>query len=96
MERPHIEFASQLTWVANELGIELEWHSANWIAQLRHGAETAYVVGFTFPLNNAASAQLARDKVEGGEIHQAEIRAVVFIPADPFVIIQKVAAAVQN
>jgi ribosomal protein S6--L-glutamate ligase len=63
MERPHIEFASQLTWVANELGIELEWHSANWIAQLRHGAETAYVVGFTFPLNNAASAQLARDKV---------------------------------
>jgi ribosomal protein S6--L-glutamate ligase len=62
-EIPRPEFSSQITQIAEDLGLGLEWHSAHWIAQLRKGSRVIYIIGYIFPLNNAASAQLAHDKV---------------------------------
>jgi glutathione synthase/RimK-type ligase-like ATP-grasp enzyme len=62
-EAPRPAFSSQITQVTKELNIDLEWCSANWVARLRKGTKVAHIVGYTFPLNNSASAQLAHDKV---------------------------------
>lgn len=56
-------FAGQLDTAAADLGIQLTWLSDFWVAQLSKDAVVKYVIGNMFPLNNAAGALLANDKV---------------------------------
>jgi ribosomal protein S6--L-glutamate ligase len=44
-------------------GVALRWHSEHWIAELEAYGRSRHVVGYNFPLNDAASALLATDKV---------------------------------
>lgn len=55
-------FVHQITEAAREHGIELRWCSDYWVARLGRDDVVEYVVGYTFPLNNAASANVANDK----------------------------------
>ncbi|GLU50069.1 ATP-grasp domain-containing protein [Nocardiopsis ansamitocini] len=55
-------FTAQLQAAADTLGVRLEWRSDSWIARLSAEGTTRYVIGYHFPVNNAASAQLAGDK----------------------------------
>lgn len=61
-------FAAQLESAATAFGVELRWVSDRWIALLRQDSRNAAVVGYTFPLNNAAAAELANDKVAAFEM----------------------------
>jgi glutathione synthase/RimK-type ligase-like ATP-grasp enzyme len=55
-------FVAQLTNAAMALGAEIAWLSSDYIAALTCGSHTAMVVGYHFPLNNAAACALADDK----------------------------------
>jgi ribosomal protein S6--L-glutamate ligase len=55
-------FTGQISEIAAQGGISLVWHSANWIAELQRDGRSCYLIGYTFPLNNAASAHIAHDK----------------------------------
>lgn len=55
-------FVEQLSSAAATLGIRLTWHSDFWVARLTKGAVTKHVIGYTFPLNDAAAAQVTSDK----------------------------------
>lgn len=61
-------FTGQVESAAAALDIELAWLSHQWIAKLHRPPRTAAIVGYTFSLNNAASAQLATDKVAAYEV----------------------------
>jgi len=43
-------------------GIAITWFSGSWIARLEKAGATAYIYGFTFPLNNAVTGAIIRDK----------------------------------
>lgn len=53
----HIELACA------ELGLDVRWSCDYWVANIRSGDRTTRIVGYTFALNDAASAELALDKV---------------------------------
>ncbi|WP_405584627.1 RimK family alpha-L-glutamate ligase [Streptomyces sp. NBC_01190] len=59
--RPH--FVACLGRAAELAGAELRWHSGHWVAELRADGRRRHVVGYNFPLNDAASATIASDKV---------------------------------
>uniref|UniRef100_UPI00053B2C5E hypothetical protein n=1 Tax=Kitasatospora sp. MBT63 TaxID=1444768 RepID=UPI00053B2C5E len=59
--RPY--FTAQLTRAAALAGADLTWHSRGWVAELRRGGRHTHVVGYEFPLNDAAAAAVAADKV---------------------------------
>lgn len=61
-------FVAQLESAAEAFGVELQWVSDQWVALLRQKSRNAVVVGYTFPLNNAAAAELANDKVAAFEM----------------------------
>ncbi|WP_285611218.1 ATP-grasp domain-containing protein [Actinokineospora globicatena] len=46
-----------------ELGGVVAWHSGHWIGELCRGAARGLIIGYSFPLNNVASAKAADDKV---------------------------------
>ncbi|RLK54568.1 ATP-grasp domain-containing protein [Actinokineospora cianjurensis] len=46
-----------------ELGGRVAWHSGHWIGELILGASRGLIIGYSFPLNNVASAKAADDKV---------------------------------
>ena len=56
-------FVAQLETAATASGVELRWLSDGWIALLHGTSRHAAIMGYTFPLNNAAAAELANDKV---------------------------------
>lgn len=61
-------FVAQLDFAAKAFGIELQWASDSWIALVQKNSQTAAIVGYTFPLNTAAAAELANDKVAAFEM----------------------------
>jgi ribosomal protein S6--L-glutamate ligase len=70
-------FINQLNTAADDLGIQLSWLSDFWVAQLEKDALVKYVIGYTFPLNNASAAQVASDKVAAAAILSASRLPVV-------------------
>ncbi|MBM7771991.1 ribosomal protein S6--L-glutamate ligase [Actinokineospora baliensis] len=46
-----------------ELGAGITWHSGHWIGEISRGAARGLIIGYSFPLNNVASAKAADDKV---------------------------------
>jgi len=64
--RPH--FVAQITNAAAALGAEATWLSGDYIAALRRGQRTAMIVGYHFPLSNAAACALADDKSATAEV----------------------------
>lgn len=57
------DFVAHMERAAALSGAELRWYSGQWVAELHHGGRRRLVVGYRFPLNDAASALLATDKV---------------------------------
>lgn len=49
--------------ICKEQGITRTWLSDSWIARLEYGGKACFVHGYIFPLNNASSAAIMRDKV---------------------------------
>ena len=58
--RPH--FIQQIHQAAQKLDIDVKWHSDQWVCELNKDGRTEYIIGYTLPLNNAASTQIASDK----------------------------------
>ncbi|WP_433271714.1 ATP-grasp domain-containing protein [Actinosynnema sp. CS-041913] len=56
-------FVAQVEQAAAEAGAKVRWHSDHWLAELVADDRRALVIGQVFPVNNAASAQVATDKV---------------------------------
>ncbi len=56
-------FVTHMERAAARSGVDLRWHSEHWVAELRSHGRRCHVVGYNFPLNDAASALLATDKV---------------------------------
>jgi glutathione synthase/RimK-type ligase-like ATP-grasp enzyme len=56
------KFTSHMEWGAAACGVRLRWLSDGWLAQLAKGGRTKYVIGYSFPLNDDAAAQIANDK----------------------------------
>ena len=56
-------FVKQIGEAAEAQGIELDWLSDYWVARLRRAETTKYLTGYTFPVNDAAAANIANDKV---------------------------------
>ncbi|WP_253890498.1 ATP-grasp domain-containing protein [Actinokineospora diospyrosa] len=46
-----------------ELGGSIAWHSGHWIGEISRGGARGLIIGYSFPLNNVASAKAADDKV---------------------------------
>lgn len=57
-----------MTSGAAALGAEIRWLSGDYVATVTRGARTAMIVGYHFPLNNAAAAALADDKSATAEV----------------------------
>jgi len=55
--------ASELGWIWTSVG-------GGWVQRLERAGTTHYVVGYSFPHNNCASAQLANDKSATAEVLQ--------------------------
>lgn len=55
-------FVAHLTNAAAALGADITWLSDDYVAAVRCGRQTAMIVGYHFPLNNAAAEALADDK----------------------------------
>jgi ribosomal protein S6--L-glutamate ligase len=61
-------FVAQITNAAAALGAETTWLSGDYIAAVRRGERAAMIVGYHFPLNNAAACALADDKSATAEV----------------------------
>ena len=55
-------FVAQITSAAVALGAEITWLSSDYVAEVTRGPHVAVIVGYHFPLNNAAACTLADDK----------------------------------
>lgn len=55
-------FIGQITEAAHALGAQLRWHPGDWVAELVLGQRRQLIVGYTFAINDSASAELAVDK----------------------------------
>jgi glutathione synthase/RimK-type ligase-like ATP-grasp enzyme len=71
-------FVAQLTNAAVELGAGIRWLSGDYIAVVTRGPRAATIVGYHFPLNNAAAAALADDKCATADVLAR--RAVPHVP----------------
>ncbi|MFI7385578.1 RimK family alpha-L-glutamate ligase [Streptomyces sp. NPDC049813] len=56
-------FVTQLERAAARNDVALRWKSDGWVAELRASHRRCHVVGYNFPVNDAASALAADDKV---------------------------------
>ncbi|MEV0676162.1 ATP-grasp domain-containing protein [Actinosynnema sp. NPDC050436] len=56
-------FVAHIDRAGAAAGAEVRWHCDRWVAELVAGDRRALVIGHVFPLDNAASAQVATDKV---------------------------------
>ena len=55
-------FVAHMSDAAAALGAELTWLSEDYVAAVTRGPRTVVIVGYHFPLNNAAASALADDK----------------------------------
>jgi len=60
MHRP--EFIKQINQIAARLGIEVKYLTGNWAIQLSKNGVTKFIVGYAFPLNDAACFKIVRNK----------------------------------
>ena len=77
-------FVRLLYDICEDEGIEVESYSYEWAHRLKRNGEVKYVVGYQFPLNNAASKEICQDKVlTYGILHDAGVPAVlhIFLPS---------------
>lgn len=56
-------FVQQIESACRELGLSVEWSADWWIARVVGGRRSTKIIGYTFELNDAASAEAAVDKV---------------------------------
>lgn len=61
-------FVAHITNAAVALGADVAWLSNNYIALVMNGQNTAAIVGYHFPINDAAAAVLADDKSASVEV----------------------------
>ncbi|MBW4717082.1 ATP-grasp domain-containing protein [Saccharothrix obliqua] len=70
-------FVAQIEQAGAAAGARVRWHSDHWLAELVAGDRRVLLIGQVFPLNNAAAAQIATDKVATFELLTAGgVRAV--------------------
>lgn len=69
MHRP--EFIKQIYEAATALGIEVKYLTGNWAIQLSKNGITKFIVGYAFPLNDAACFKIVRNKNLCSEILSA-------------------------
>jgi len=77
-------FVRLLYDICGEEGILIESYSYNWAHRLTRNGVVKYVVGYQFPLNNAASKELCQDKaLTYGILSDAGVPAVphIFLPS---------------
>lgn len=55
-------FVEAITQVAKEQGIEAIWFSDDWVCELIQGNKKSFIYGFNFPLNQATTWEIAKDK----------------------------------
>lgn len=55
-------FTLQMEQAAAACGAQLSWLSDGWVARLSKDDHSRQVIGYSFPLNDAAAAQIANDK----------------------------------
>src|SRR6266516_2524672 len=60
MHRP--EFIKQIDHAASSLEIDVTYLTGNWAIQLAKDGVTKFIVGYTFPLNDAACFKIVRNK----------------------------------
>lgn len=65
-------FVRIITQTCHDRDIRLTWLSDHWIAKLERNNHRCYIHAYVFPLNNAASAAIMRDKVSTYEVLKAE------------------------
>lgn len=70
--RPRHAFVTQIENACLKLDAKLTWHSDSWIAEIESDWRRFFLIGQTFPLNDAASANIANDKVGTWTILAAE------------------------
>ena len=70
MHKP--EFLRLIEEASEKLGISMCHFSDQWAIRLSKGRNTKYIVGYTFPLNNAASTRIARNKNVSSEVLTAD------------------------
>jgi len=56
---------------AKKAGITVQWLSEYWVAKLTKGNDQKFISAYMFPLNDAASAAIARDKVAAYQVLDA-------------------------
>lgn len=70
-------FINLLDTTCAALGVRCDWLSDNWIARLEHAGRITFVYGYTFPLNNASSSAIMRDKAATYTVlHNAGVAAI--------------------
>ena len=70
-------FVDQVDGACASMGARVTWHSERWIAEIAHGSGQFFVIGQTFPLNDAASANIANDKAATYSVLSARTIAAV-------------------
>lgn len=56
-------FVGMISSLCKEERIDLQWLSEYWVARLEKEGKVQFITAYLFPLNNAAAAGIARDKV---------------------------------
>jgi hypothetical protein len=77
------DFVAHITNAAVVLGAQITWLSSDYIAAVTCGPRTIMIVGYHFPLNNAAACALADDKCA-----TADMLAYVDVPHVPHTLIR--------
>lgn len=63
VEPRRAHFRAHIVRACAQSHAEVRWHSDAWIAEVTGADRRFLIIGQTFPLNNAASAHVATDKV---------------------------------
>lgn len=63
-------FVSGIEASCKEQGVTVQWFSEYWIAKLTKGAKSFFISAYLFPLNDAAAARIATDKVATYQVLQ--------------------------
>lgn len=66
-----------LEHLCQELGLQYQAYSDDWLLELSASQKSALVFGYTFPLNTSSAAEAAKDKVATYRLlHEASVSAV--------------------
>ncbi|PPK70202.1 ATP-grasp domain-containing protein [Actinokineospora auranticolor] len=61
-------FVGHVERAAAAVGAFVTWHCDHWVAEISRGAARELLIGYTFPLNDAAASQIAWDKVAASAV----------------------------